>query len=142
MQDIPQLMDFFFTQDWIQIFTTGFWAWTANKATQCPLFNNSRLLHMASSLIISKHFLDSPLRSLLLLFTATTKARIFFLFFSFSIFPYFAFRLCVFSFWSLVTYDRDSDILLLLLGAHKGIWKLALISFFCSCFILRSGFGS
>lgn len=84
------------------------------------------------------------MRSWLLLFTATTKARtlffIFLFFFPFLYFLYLFFRLCVFSFWSLVTYDRDSAIFAFRLALIRAYGKLALISF--SALVLFCALGS
>lgn len=49
MQDIPHLTRgfyyfFFSLKVEHKVFTTGFWVWTADKAIQCPWFNNERLL--------------------------------------------------------------------------------------------------
>lgn len=47
MQDIPHLTRgvlFFSLKIEHKVFTTCFWVWTADKAIQCPWFNNERLL--------------------------------------------------------------------------------------------------
>lgn len=53
-----------------------------------------------------------------------------------------ALRLCVFSFWSLVTYDRDSDFFVLFAWRSQGHMENRLSFLFLLFIILRSGFGS